>query len=432
MRTNAYVSRLFLYYEYNYINIFVKTFNINAFIIDYTSLYYINIIHFVMSNKITIFAIKFSYITKMSILEFCNSVPDCRNEKNRLYTASELVFITLVSVLCGSDTWGDVELFCRSQFDYFKKRLPNLKGVPSHDTLNRFFSVLDTSWFESAFRSWVADLCDGISGVVAIDGKAVCRNPESKSNSVKNRLYMVSAWASENGICLGQEKVDSKSNEITALPKLIEALDLEGCIVTIDAIGCQKSIAKAIRKAGADYLLCAKKNQKNLRNIVAALVMEEHKKDGMCKWCEQEDEGHGRKEWRECVCVDFERLVPYFLEGWTDLRTLARVTEKRRLTDGTVTEDTRYYITSLPEDPKLILKASRRHWSVENELHWRMDVAFREDYSRKKDNAAINFSAICKIALMKLKECKLKVGLASKRKMCGWDERTRDMVLGIA
>jgi predicted transposase YbfD/YdcC len=242
---------------------------------------------------------------------------------------------------------------------------------------------------------------------------------------------MVSAWSADNGICLGQEKVNSKSNEITALPKLIEALDLEGCIVTIDAIGCQKSIAGAIRKAGADYLLCAKKNQKHVKNVVAALVKEEHKKDGICKWYNQVNEGHGRKEWRECVCTDFERLAPYFLEGWTDLRTLARVTEKRQLAGGEITEETRYYITSLPADPKMILKASRRHWSVENELHWRMDVAFREDYSRKTDNAAINFSAICKIALMKLKEYKLKVGVASKRKMCGWDEKTRDMVLGI-
>ena len=367
----------------------------------------------------------------MSIMDFCESVPDCRNEKNRLYTASELVFITLVSVMCGSDTWDDVELFCRSQFDYFKKRLPNLRGTPSHDTLNRFFSVLDTAWFESAFRSWVADLCEQISGVVAIDGKAVCRNPEAETNSLKNRLYMVSAWSAENGICLGQEKVNSKSNEITALPKLIEALDLEGCIVTIDAIGCQKSIARAIRKAGADYLLCAKDNQKHLRRVVAALVREENKKEGICKCHEEQNEGHGRKEWRECVCTDYERLAPYFLEGWTGLRTLARVTEKRLQADGEFTEDTRYYVTSLPADPKMILQASRRHWSVENELHWRMDVAFREDYSRKTDNAAINFSAICKIALMKLKECKLKVGLASKRKMCGWDEKTRDMVLGI-
>ena len=189
----------------------------------------------------------------MDILTFSKSVPDCRDEKNRLYDASELVFISLVAVLC---------------------------GVPSHDTLNRFFSVLDVSWFERAFRDWVSDICEQISGVVAIDGKAVCRNPSASSNSMKNRLYMVSAWSEANGLCLGQEKVNAKSNEITAIPRLIDALDLRGCIVTIDAIGCQKSIANAIVKAGADYVLCVKEKSWDKKVGIAS-------KRKFCGWNEE-------------------------------------------------------------------------------------------------------------------------------------------------
>lgn len=351
----------------------------------------------------------------MDILTFSKSVPDCRDEKNRLYDASELVFISLVAVLCGSETWNEIEEFCEYNFKYFKERLPNLCGVPSHDTLNRFFSVLDISWFERAFRDWGGDICEQISGVVAIDGKAVCRNPSASSNSMKNRLYMVSAWSEANGLCLGQEKVNAKSNEITAIPKLIDALDLRECIVTMDAIGCQKSIANAIVNAGADYVLCVKENQK----------------EGYCKWCEQSNEGHGRKEWRECVCCHFEGLARFFLKGWTGVRTLARVTARRQTGEGEVSEETRYYITSLPDDPELILKSVRSHWSIENQLHWRMDVAFREDFTRKTNNAAINFSALGKMALMMLKSWDKKVGIASKRKFCGWNEETRDIVLGI-
>ena len=368
----------------------------------------------------------------MDILTFSKSVPDCRDRKNRLYEASELVFISLVAVLCGSETWNEIEEFCEYNFRYFKERLPNLRSVPSHDTLNRFFSVLDTSWFEKAFRDWVDEICGRISGVVAIDGKAVCRNPSSPPGSVKGRLYMVSAWSEANGLCLGQERVGAKSNETTAIPRLVEALDLDGCIVTIDAIGCQKSIARAIVEAGADYVLCVKRNQKELLRMVECNVREDRKEiEGYCKWSGQCDEGHGRKEWRECVCCDFERLVPFFLEGWTGLRTLARVTARRQAGDGPASEETRYYITSLPADPQLILHSVRSHWSIENQLHWRMDVAFREDCTRKTDNAAVNFSAMGKMALMMLKSWDKRVGIASKRKICGWSEETRDMVLGI-
>lgn len=213
----------------------------------------------------------------MSLQEFSSYVPDIRNSKNQLYGVEDLVFIAMVSVLCGAETWREIELFGISHEEYFKKRLPNLPGIPCQDTFSRFFSLLDIEWFEEAFRIWVSDICRQVPGVVAIDGKAVCRNPRSLGHSMKDHLYMVSAWAVRNGLCLGQQKVDNKSNEITAIPELIKALDLKQCIVTIDAAGCQKAIAETIINAEADYILCVKDNQKKLKHQILSLLSDEER-----------------------------------------------------------------------------------------------------------------------------------------------------------
>lgn len=197
----------------------------------------------------------------MNIKEFSETVPDVRDSKNLLYTVDEIVFISLVSVMCGADTWNEIETFGNTHLDYFERRLLGLSGIPCHDTINRFFSILDIEWFEQCFRMWVEDICRRVPGVVAIDGKAVCDSPKGgKGKGMKSKLYMVSAWAVANGICLGQRKVGEKSNEITAIPELIKTLDIENCIITIDAIGCQKSITKLIIEKKADYILCAKDN----------------------------------------------------------------------------------------------------------------------------------------------------------------------------
>lgn len=174
----------------------------------------------------------------MNLQEFSSYVPDVGSEKNQVYTVEEIVFIAMVSVLCGAETWNEIEIFDNSHEEYFKNRLPHLSGIPSEDTFNRFFTLLDIEWFEEIFRLWINDICSQLPGVVAIDGKAVCPTSHSKGHGMKDRLYMVSAWAVRNGLCLGQQKVDGKSNEITAIPELIKALDLTQCIVTIDAVGC--------------------------------------------------------------------------------------------------------------------------------------------------------------------------------------------------
>jgi predicted transposase YbfD/YdcC len=367
----------------------------------------------------------------MSIKELGGYIPDMRSDKNRIYKVEEIFFISFVSVLCGAETWGEIVVFGKSNFRYFQDRLPDLRSIPCEDTFNRFFSLLDIEWFEEVFRLWVDDICRFVPGVVAIDGKATCKNPHSSGKGVKDRLYMVSAWAVANGICLGQRKVDGKSNEIRAIPALIKALDLEGCIITVDAIGCQKEITKTIINAHADYILCVKNNQKRLREKIGSLLSDENRLYIPNKQSYvQENQGHGRKEYRECVC-DAAFYPEKFYPGWEGIRTIAKITCIRQMADGKTTTETRCYISSLPADPKLILESVRSHWQVENNLHWQLDVSFREDDTRKTANAAVNFSAMCKIALMMLKQSKMKLGMAGKRKLCGWDEIYRDQVMGI-
>jgi len=242
---------------------------------------------------------------------------------------------------------------------------------------------------------------------------------------------MVSAWSVSNGICLGQRKVEEKSNETKAIPELIKTLDLENCIITIDAIGCQKSITKLIIENKADYILCAKDNHEALRNIIEFNLSEESRYY-LChaKRYFEENKGHGRSEYRECVCISAKNLQ-YFLKGWTGIKTLAMINSIRKMGDKEAVMETRYYISSLEPDPIIILKSIRSHWEVENNLHWVLDIGFREDDDRKIGNAAINFSAISKLALMLLKQSDIKLGMAGKRKACGWDEKIRDKVIGI-
>ena len=367
----------------------------------------------------------------MNLQEFSSYVPDVRNEKNQVYTVEEIVFIAMVSVLCGAETWNEIEIFGNSHEEYFKNRLPHLSGIPSEDTFNRFFTLLDIEWFEEIFRLWINDICSQLPGVVAIDGKAVCPTSHSKGHGMKDRLYMVSAWAVRNGLCLGQQKVDGKSNEITAIPELIKALDLVQCIVTIDTVGCQKAITETIIDAEADYILCVKDNQKKLKAQIFSLLTEEDRIYLPYKQSYfQQNDGHGRKEYRECVC-DAAFYPEHFYAGWKGIKTIAKITCVRQVGNAEPTTETRCYISSLPQDPKLILESVRSHWQVENNLHWQLDVSFREDYTRKTDNAAVNFSLMCKMALILLKQSKKKIGIAGKRKLCGWDEKYRDEILGI-
>lgn len=371
----------------------------------------------------------------MDIISFSKHIVDHRMDRNKAHTVESIVYIAIAAVLCGAESWNEIEMFGRSKEDYFRSRIPSFNGIPSHDTFNRFFSSIDTDYFERQFRYWVRQVCGKYKGVVAIDGKTI-RGASKRSKSGFN-LHIVSAFAAANGISMGQVKVNDKSNEITAIPELIEALDLKDCIVTIDAMGCQKDIAAKIIKAKADYILCVKDNHKRLhKELIEQFAQGDEllargKTLPQSRWASYrtEEKAHGMREIRECTVYN-NGVLDKIYEQWEGLQSIARIVSTRvELKTGKVTTEKRYYISSLGLDAKLIAESVRTHWSVENNLHWQLDVSFNEDRGRKSDNGAQNFSVICKMALALLKQDDKKASIVAKRKCAGWDNKYLDKLL---
>ena len=299
--------------------------------------------------------------------------------------------------------------------------LPN--GIPSHDTFGRVFSLLNPEEFQSCFQQWIKTVAAVTSGeIVAIDGKTLRRSHDRANN--KSAIHMVNAWASHNRVCIGQVKTDEKSNEITAVPKLLQMLELNGCIVTIDAMGCQKHIAGQILEKGADYMLALKANHETLYEEISSYFDEASQhdiEDYDIDTCETVDGGHGRVETRRCyVCSKIDWLEEK--KNWQGLASIVKV-ESERCVDDVTSNENRYYITSLKSNPDHILQAIRSHWGVENSLHWILDVAFREDECRtRKGHAAENFAIARTIATNLLKNEKtLKRGVKTRRLKAGWD-----------
>lgn len=287
---------------------------------------------------------------------------------------------------------------------------------------------------ERVFRLWIQEICGKYKGIVSIDGKEICgaRTPKGDGSGSFEPLRMVSAWAASNGVSLGQEKVGKKSNEIKAIPKLIKALDLEGCVITIDAIGCQHEIVETIVKNKADFVICVKDNQKKLHDTIKSwfrdIDFDGNKTNGhghipptRYQSSYAEECGHGRRERRYCQVYN-NGLTGKIL-GWNGVCSVVCHTKiTTYLKEKRTVEEKRYYITSLPLDSERIIQAIRTHWSIENNLHWQLDVTFNEDDTRKRKNAAQNFSLICKIALSQIKNSQRKGSFKMKRKLAGWDE----------
>lgn len=358
-------------------------------------------------------------------------VKDPRREHRKFHKLETIMYIAIAAVIGGAESWYEVEEFGKMKEDFFRLRIKDFNGVPSHDTFNRVFSILDPKELEKVFRIWISEICGKYKGVVAIDGKEVCGAREEKGDGSFAPLRIVSAWAAGNGVCLGQEKVGEKTNEIKAIPELVNALDLSGCIVTIDAIGCQHKIVETIVKNDADFVICVKDNQKSLHNTLEDWFEDFDKKEAArgvalpkvrYRTYTQEEEGHGRKETR--ICKVYGHGVVGRSLGWEQVRSVIRLTRiKEYAKDGKRTEENHYYISSLPFDSDKIMDAIRTHWSVENNLHWQLDVTFNEDNTKKKGNAARNFSLLCKIAMTQIKNSKRKGSFKMKRKMAGWDDR---------
>lgn len=346
---------------------------------------------------------------------------------SREHKLLDILTIAICAVICGATDWVGVETIAKAKEEWFRTFLELPNGIPSHDTFGRVFQRLAPEQFEDSFVSWVQAISTLMPGeVVAIDGKRLRRSHDHGIG--KGAIHMVSAWATGNHLVLGQRKVDEKSNEITAIPELLNALTLKGCIVTIDAMGCQTEIAKTIIDNEADYYLSLKENHPLLYANVERLFDDLTQSDFTAStydYFKTVDKDHGRIETRQAWALGGDDIIP-FLHGsknWKGFQSVVKVQAERRIGDQT-SSDIRYYIASQPPDAKLALGSIRAHWQVENSLHWRLDVAFREDESRvRKGHGPHNFAILRHIALNILsKDSTAKVGFQNRRLRAACDD----------
>lgn len=361
-----------------------------------------------------------------TIEQHFGELQDPRIDRTKRHKLIDILVIAICAIIAGADNWEDVEEFGKVRQEWFKTFLELPNGIPSHDTFNRVFARLDPEQFQACFIRWMMGVSQVIGGqVIAIDGKYV-RRSHDKGNG-KAAIDMVSAWATANHLVLGQVKVDDKSNEITAIPQLLEALEVGGCIVTIDAIGCQTEIAEKIIEREANYVLALKENQGNLYEDVVRLFDDlegSQYKAYEFEYDKTVNKDHGRIEIRECWTISDPKTLQYLrgFANWKNLATVSRIRSVRRIGEEQSCED-RYHITSLT-GAKHILKCVRSHWGIENELHWTLDLAFDEDRCRvRKDHGPENFALLRHIALNLLKQEKTcKRGIKGKRLLAGWNQ----------
>jgi len=350
-------------------------------------------------------------------ISYFTALTDPRVDRTKSHLMEDIIFITIAAVICGAETWNDIEHYGKSKESWLKHYLQLPNGIPSHDTFNRFFSALDPEAFEQAFLSWVKDISELTNGdVISIDGKTICGSRDGDS---KRAVHIVSAWSCANQLSLGQIKIDEKSNEITAIPKLLNVLALKGCLVTIDAMGCQREIAAQIIEKEADYLLAVKGNQGCLEEDAECTV---RFAKPVSEWIE-DDFGHGRIEQRKCTLYHDLSFIDN-ASAWKNLNAIVKIEATRYFkSSGKEEKEVRLYITSSKGNAETIGPAVRSHWGIENNVHWQLDVSFNEDDSRKREGyAAQNFSMINRIALNLIKhEQSEKRSMKGKRLNAGWN-----------
>jgi len=355
-------------------------------------------------------------MNRENFLKIFEDIKDPRIARTKLHPLESIMGLGLLGALAGIDSFLGLQDFAEAHEEQLKAIIPFPNGIPSHDTIGRVFSRIDVDQFHECFFHFTQSLRDNVKGLIALDGKTMRNSKEDKP------LHIVSAWCEANKLVLGQTKVNDKSNEITAIPNLLDMIDIEDHVVSIDAMGCQKNIAQKIVEKNGDYLLALKANQKNLLENVQAYFQDEETLNEMSYWKEF-DKGHGRIEKRECWATS---NISWIDENhdWPELITIAMV-KCERTRKNKKSSDTRFYISSLPEDAEVICKTSRMHWGIENKLHWVLDVVFNEDKCMiRKDNApeimgimrkwAINMHNQVKSEKMSLKRSLAKCAMSMK------------------
>lgn len=368
--------------------------------------------------------------------EYFSHINDLRESHKIDHLLEDILFITVLAVIAGADDFNEIAKYCKMKYKWLSTFLKLPGGIPSHDTFNRVLCMIDAEEFQQSFINWVGDIRTGLNSddnktvepgkdVISVDGKTVRRSKDEGKG--KKAIHMVSAFSSKYGLVLGQKKCFEKSNEITAIPALLTMLLIKGSVITIDAMGCQKKIAEKIIKKEADYILAIKGNQANLYKEVID-IFNKVKTPGFEHYIYQTEtevgKDHGRIETRECITIN--NLAWLFeIHAWKGVKSIAKVTATvQHQASGKETVEERYYISSLTGNAGFINRAVRKHWYVENKLHWVLDVIFKEDYCRvRTGNGAENLNIIRKIALNTIKRDKsVKTSIKNKRKMCGWDD----------
>lgn len=366
-------------------------------------------------------------IQKTSIMLHFSILPDPRKPRNQLYPLSDIVSTAILSTLCGMDDYVGMSMWTEEHVDWLQSVGICAEGAPSHDTYERFFKYLDPNAFRTCFMSWTQSIARAFQGVIAIDGKTLCNS----GDDVCNPIHMVSAFAAENSLVLGQLKCSGKGKELETIQQLLNILNIKGATITIDAAGCHKVIVEQIRSNGGDYLIALKGNQATfyweVENFFRQALEVEPEEADCDYWC-SEERTRGRTEKREVWACEELNWLPQ-REQWRDLKAIVCVRTTRATKDKS-TQELRFYISSLSANAEKLAKGIRSHWSIENELHWQLDVTYREDLSRvRKGNGAENLSVVRRATLNLLKEDKTsKVGLQKRRMKASWK---REYLLGL-
>lgn len=351
----------------------------------------------------------------MNLQEIFAGVPDPRINRRKLHSIEDILTLTLLATICGVKSWENIELFGHTKRKELEGVISFRNGVPSHDTLERVFSLINPSDFTERFIKWTRALCGEVKGeLIAIDGKTARRSHKNRDKS--DARHIISAWANQNRLVLGQFSTSSKGHEIEGIKELLALLDIRGSVISIDALGCQKEIARQITDQGADYILALKENQPRLHQE----AVESFLRQKPVAIDTQIDKGHGRLETRSCSIISELNWVESS-QQWAGIKTLVRIDSVREI-HGEKQCQTRYYISSLKENAATFNQLIRGHWGIENSVHWTLDMVFREDECRKrKGYSAENFALVTKIALNLLKRDNRRISAIGKQHLASWN-----------